>query len=202
MIRKNADSFDGLQPLSVSYEDQTGADRVKDYLLNCLDLFQDNNIIVLCIGTDRATGDALGPLVGSKLSLLNVVPVFGTLEEPVHAVNLADTVQHIRRNYPDCCIIAVDACLGQLKSIGSINVGCGSLKPGAGVKKNLPEVGDIYVTGIVNIGGFMEYFVLQNTRLGLVVKMAEFISSSLGEALLAHKKKRPLYRIRFSEQLS
>ena len=29
-----------------------------------------NDIVILCIGTDRSTGDCLGPLVGHKLKLI------------------------------------------------------------------------------------------------------------------------------------
>jgi putative sporulation protein YyaC len=57
------------------------------------------------------------------------------------------------------------------------------VRPGAGVNKELPPVGDIHMTGIVNVGGFMEYFVLQNTRLNLVVKMSEIIAQSLLKAV-------------------
>ena len=47
-------------------------------------------IVVLCIGTDRSTGDSLGPLVGNKLKFLirNKVHIYGSLECPVHAKNL------------------------------------------------------------------------------------------------------------------
>jgi len=69
--------------------------------------------------------------------------------------------------------------LGNLHSVGSIQVGMGPLKPGAGVNKNLPEVGEVHITGIVNVAGFMEYFVLQNTRLSIVMKMADIISRSI-----------------------
>jgi len=61
-------------------------------------------------------------------------------------------------------------------SIGYITVGEGPLKPGAGVNKELPQVGDAYITGVVNVGGFMEYLVLQNTRLSLVIRMADAIA--------------------------
>ncbi|MEW6230356.1 MAG: DUF1256 domain-containing protein, partial [Bacillota bacterium] len=36
-----------------------------------------------------------------------------------------------------------------------------------------------HVTGIVNVGGYMEYLVLQNTRLCLVMRMAEVIATAL-----------------------
>ena len=143
-----------------------------------------SDIIILCIGTDRSTGDALGPLTGSKLRTLHAHPsVYGTLEQPVHATNLAETLNYIKQNYPKPFIIAVDACLGKMDSIGCVSCGRGSLKPGAAVSKDLPSVGDAYVTGIVNVGGFMEHLVLQSTRLSLVVKMADVIAYSLAYGL-------------------
>jgi putative sporulation protein YyaC len=147
---------------------------------------QESPIVIVCIGTDRSTGDALGPLVGSRLSSLsleNICNIYGTLEHPVHAVNLKDTLQEIERTFANPFIIAVDACLGQLSSVGQVTVGRGPLKPGAGVNKDLPEVGHIHITGIVNVGGFMEYFVLQNTRLSVVMRMAECIAQSLAATL-------------------
>jgi putative sporulation protein YyaC len=142
-------------------------------------------IVILCIGTDRATGDALGPLVGYRLSHYHTLGamVFGTLEQPVHAANLRDTLQRINREIPDNFIIAIDACLGSYGHIGEITVRNGPLKPGSGLKKDLPETGDIHITGIVNQGGFMDFLVLQNTRLGLVMKMSEVIADGLQYAL-------------------
>ncbi|MCM3597253.1 spore protease YyaC [Metabacillus idriensis] len=138
-------------------------------------------IIVLCIGTDRSTGDCLGPLVGTKLidAGLKHFHVYGTLEHPVHAVNLEETIQKIERTFENPYILAIDACLGRLKSVGTFQVGAGPIKPGAGVNKVLPEVGDIHINGIVNVSGFMEFFVLQNTRLHLVMTMASIIAKSI-----------------------
>lgn len=162
----------------------------------------DADLVILCIGTDRSTGDALGPLVGSKLSQYKtgMISLYGTLDEPVHAMNLAETLKAIEANHQQPYIIAIDACLGKLKNVGMINLVDGPLKPGAGVKKELPPVGDIHITGIVNVGGFMEYFVLQNTRLNLVMKMADVISAAIIEAIhqpmiLKHSEKNiPLHQ--------
>ncbi|AFM43540.1 putative sporulation protein YyaC [Desulfosporosinus acidiphilus SJ4] len=142
--------------------------------------------IILCIGTDRSTGDALGPLIGTQLSRLKLpqLLVYGTLDDPVHATNLRDTIQVIRDSYFEPFIIAVDACLGRMDSIGCITLADGPLQPGAGVHKKLPEVGEAHMTGIVNVGGFMEYMVLQNTRLNLVWKMSENISSLISRSYL------------------
>jgi putative sporulation protein YyaC len=145
-------------------------------------------VAVVCVGTDRSTGDALGPLTGHRLKALvpEQAPVFGTLEDPVHAGNLAEKVADIARGFPAHTIVAVDACLGSLENVGTICVGQGALRPGAGVNKVLPPVGDLHVTGVVNVGGFMEYFVLQNTRLHLVMRMSTVIAEGLAGLFAAH----------------
>jgi putative sporulation protein YyaC len=144
-----------------------------------------SQLIILCIGTDRSTGDSLGPLIGTKLTFLGADPemVYGTLENPVHAVNLQETIETIYSKNPCPFIVAVDACLGRSESIGYISIKEGPVQPGTGVNKNLPAIGDLQIVGIVNVGGFMEYMVLQNTRLNLVMKMADLISQGVYAAI-------------------
>ncbi|WP_139693323.1 spore protease YyaC [Sporolactobacillus terrae] len=147
-------------------------------------------IIVVCIGTDRSTGDALGPLVGSYLERhrLPDSKVYGTLQKPVHAVNLHDTLQKIRASYEDPFIIGIDACLGKHQNIGNITIAEGPVLPGAGVNKELLPVGDMNITGIVNVSGFMEYSVLQNTRLNIVMNLAQTIGRCLSVALTSRRR--------------
>lgn len=134
---------------------------------------------IVCIGTDRATGDSLGPAVGSILKKNNYPGrVIGTLETPVHAVNLEQILKE-NNYFQDETVIAIDACLGTSERIGAIALKEGALTPGSGVNKNLPEIGNFHIIGVVNVGGFMEYLVLQNTRLSFVLNMAGIISSSL-----------------------
>lgn len=164
------------------------------YRLERVGALQGNPLVLLCIGTDRSTGDCLGPLVGTKLSATpqDIFIVHGTLEHPVHATNLQEKLEEINNVYHDPVIIAVDASLGSPESVGYITIGDGALRPGAGVHKNLPPVGEIHVTGIVNVGGFMEYMVLQNTRLNLVMRMAEIITKGIlqAAALVAKRETR------------
>ncbi|QDR83073.1 putative sporulation protein YyaC [Sporomusa termitida] len=142
------------------------------------------DIVVLCIGTDRSTGDSLGPLTGTKLKNINLFPhIYGTLDDPVHATNLESMLKSINTAFPAPFVIAVDACLGKLENVGYVTLGQGSLKPGAAVNKDLPPVGNAYITGIVNVGGFMEHLVLQSTRLNLVMKMADTIAHGLSFGL-------------------
>ncbi|MCP3032187.1 spore protease YyaC [Halobacillus sp. A1] len=156
---------------------------MSEQLSECLNQWLPNqkDVIVICIGTDRSTGDALGPLVGSMLrdQPLKTIHVYGTLEEPVHALNLHDTIKAINRLHSKPLVLAIDACLGKKSSIGSVVLGQGSLSPGAALKKDLPDVGDYHISGMVNVGGFMEYVVLQNTRLHIVMSMAAKIAAAL-----------------------
>ncbi|MDT8719312.1 spore protease YyaC [Clostridium sp. 19966] len=177
------------------------------YVLNCLDinasytlsnilfkyildaLEQQKQLVFLCIGTDRSTGDSLGPLIGDKLKFLkgNNISVFGNLESPVHAKNLIDVLALIKDKYSDPFIIAVDACLGSINNVGNIIIEKKPLNPGSAMNKKLPPVGDISITGIVNICGSLEFMVLQNTRLFTVMQLANVISHAIYHSILKVK---------------
>lgn len=176
-INSNKNSVNSFSPYAVCEFSKIILEYLKKYYTNY------NELVIVCIGTDRSTGDSLGPLVGYKLSPLlkkySKVHLLGTLDNPVHAKNLKENIIFIKNTFDKPFVIAIDACLGNIDRIGYVKVEKGPLKPGAGVNKNLPEIGDIHITGIVNISGFMEYIVLQNTRLSIVMKMADVISKSM-----------------------
>ena len=141
----------------------------------------DTQPVFLCIGTDRMTGDCLGPLVGHKLEQHygDKNCIFGTLEHPVHALNLNYAMTRIRLRFSSPFIIVVDAALGLPGHIGNITLAPGSLIPGEGINKTLPPVGDLSITGIVNSCHGNASLLLQNTRLHLVNQMADFIYAGL-----------------------
>lgn len=145
----------------------------------------DRELVWVCVGTDRSTGDSLGPFVGTMLTEAGVPNVYGTLDHPVNAFNLAETLERIKEAHPDACVVGIDACLGKAKSVGSMNLRDGALEPGTGVSKVLPSVGDYNIVGVVNVGGFMEYVVLQSTRLSLVIQMAKSITDFILRSLEA-----------------
>lgn len=141
-----------------------------------------SELVFLCIGSDRVTGDCLGPYIGHQLvERLNThdVYIYGTLKAPVHALNLEKTSRRIRILHPDGLVIAIDASLGQKKHLGYVTIADGALYPGAGVQKELPPVGDIHITGIVNIAGLLEQLTLQTTRLSTVVSLADTITQGI-----------------------
>lgn len=140
-----------------------------------------SEIVFLCIGSDRMTGDCLGPYVGYQLSRCPMpnVFVYGTLSQPVHALNLKKVNAYIKASHPHALIIAIDASLGEKKHLGYVTIGNGALYPGAGVQKELPPVGDIHITGIVNIAGILEQLTLQTTRLSTVISLADTITRGI-----------------------
>ena len=157
--------------------------KVKDYLLNELQpiLNEHRPIIFVCIGTDRSTGDSLGPLVGYKLKYLakNNIHIYGTLEAPIHAKNMVDVLAKIKFSFINPYIIAIDSCLGSFSNIGRVFIQKKPLSPGLALNKQLPSVGEMSITGIVNISGNFEFLVLQNTRLCTVMNLADVISRGI-----------------------
>lgn len=135
-----------------------------------------NDVAFVCIGTDRSCGDSLGPFVGMYLKGLGYKNVYGTIDNPVHALNLRETLGSIPKSK---IVIAIDASLGDGQDIEKFSLIKGSIKPGAGVGKDLGEVGDYAINGCVNIGGHREYMVLSSTRLSRVMKMAKDITSAI-----------------------
>ena len=172
----------------ISYYDTMGEFEAERFAVNLNQLIaeamaekQKAGVIFLCIGTDRSTGDSLGPLIGYKLRGMksSSAAVFGTLERPVHAMNLEEYARLIKNCYHDCLVVAVDASVGNREHVGYLTLGKGSLRPGLGVSKELGAVGDIFITGIV--GGCSSYdpLMLQSVRLSVVMRMADCISRSI-----------------------
>ena len=144
------------------------------------------DVVILCIGTDRSPGDCLGPLVGTFLNEMFVdVHVYGTLDKPVHATNLVNTLEVIHKKHPKGYILAIDACLGKLETIENIIFRNKPLEPGLALKKDLPPVGHSSLMGIVNVGGYMEYLVLQNTRMSITYRLARVMAGIIAQAMIA-----------------
>ena len=147
---------------------------------------ENKEIIILCVGTDRSTGDSLGPIVGDKLKFLvrDNVFIYGNLENPVHAKNISEVKDLILNTHSNPYVIAIDASLRDLQDLGKVIIESKPLNPGLALNKKLPSVGNLSITGVVNISGSLEFMVLQNTRLYIVMKLAETISSGLYHAIL------------------
>ena len=177
MSIKNSDT---INEVKVNFKDKYAVNILSKNLSQRLR----KDTIIVCIGTDRCIGDALGPLVGTLLSRAKYkYPVYGTLKDPIHAVNLKEKMKKINSVHKNSNIIAVDACLGEEKYIGSIQIRHSPIFPGKGVGKNLPSVGHISIVGIVDRFTLDDFFPIHGIRLSLVMDMAEVIGKSLIKAI-------------------
>lgn len=136
--------------------------------------------VIICIGTDKCIGDCLGPLVGTILNINNFpLPVYGSIDNPIHALNINKNLEYIKKTHPNAYIIGIDACLGQESSIGEIHIRNFAIHPGKGVGKSLPEVGDKSIVGIVDSNENADFFYSKSIRLSLIFKMAKVIADGL-----------------------
>ena len=176
------------QKLTIHVNDTNVRPILCNYIIDLLGKQRDignRPIIILCIGSDRYIGDALGPLIGSYLQENTNCTVYGNLDKPVHAGNLVEVIERIERQYCQPIIIAIDACLGKNYEIGNVEIWEGSLAAGIAVGAKLPCVGHISIVGVVNASGYIGYLDLQSTHLGVVMKLSNCIGSAVSEALRA-----------------
>ena len=162
----------------------------KDTYLKVSDFFREENIkkeevIIVCIGTNRTqTIDCLGPFVGSILKEDREfnVPVYGTMINPIHALNMTQCITDIKNIHPKSIIIAIDASLSDDNKIGEIVVEKGWIKPAAGINKEFDGVGDYSIKGFVGPRGInlIEYY----TDLNFIGSMANVIAEGLKKSLV------------------
>lgn len=137
------------------------------------------DIIFVCIGSDRSTGDSFGPIVGSLLQALGFPHVIGTLEEPLDAYAVESQANALINEQK--LIVAIDACLGQDKMVGQLLLKYGPIQPGAATGRRLPLIGHYSIAGVVNQLGPKAYWKLQNTSLQLVLQMASSLRLAVCE---------------------
>ena len=123
----------------------------------------------LCIGTDRSSGDCLGPWIGTLLTEAGFERVVGTLEHPCDAEKLPEVMALLPS---EGTILAIDACLGRPESVGAYLVSAEPLIPARSVGRSFPPLGAYSIAGIVNTAGPKPYWTLQTTSLYRVMNMA------------------------------
>lgn len=156
-------------------------DEPQDFEFNCALLSLGKLPVVLCIGSDRVTGDCLGPIVGQMLVERGANAfVYGTLARPVTALNLKDAVRHIKSAHGDKKVLAIDSSVGKLGDVGKIHIAFGSIAPGSADGKKLPKVGDVSITATVTDPRKTP---LSAVRLGVVYSLATDIADRITRCL-------------------
>lgn len=139
--------------------------------------------VVLCIGSDLAIGDSLGPICGTLLIKKKSCDLFvyGTLKKTITAKEIKYMNDFLHETHPGSPVIAIDAAVGDAGDIGLIKVTNSGIRPGLGANKRLGKVGDIGIIGIVAEKSVFNYSLLNLTRLNLVYRMADIISDAVAD---------------------
>ena len=141
--------------------------------------------VIICVGSDLAVGDSLGPIVGSELKdkFKGKAFVYGSLEAPITAKEIKTVFNTINKLHPKSKILVVDAAVGDEEDIGKIKIKDVGLKPGEGINKDLEKIGDVSIIGIVSNKENSKTSIYNNTRFSLVKKMSNLIVRGILEYL-------------------
>ena len=141
------------------------------------------SLIFVFVGTDANIGDSLGPICGQITDFSNRDCLFyGDLTNTITAKDVPYLVDFLKKTHPSSFIITVDAALGAQDDIGVIKVCKNGIKPGLGVNKDLPAVGDASIIAVVGEKR-LNYGLTGVLRLGAVFKIAKTISDGISEFL-------------------
>jgi len=162
----------------ISYDNRLAPLLIRNNLFACLPPTTEQ-IILLCIGSNRINGDSLGPFVGTLLTGLypQHLTVIGTLKEPLDATNLEKTVNRLDIP-PSTCVLAVDSVIGMQSYVHTIAIRPGPLAAGSALQKNLPAVGDVSIMGVM-LEENTELNELPYTNLHVVYQMARSIAAGI-----------------------
>lgn len=185
------------------YQYKDEFDTIKEEIMHTLEMqmydARKNNeyleILFLCIGTDRITGDCFGPLVGSKLEELlggyNIfnISIYGTLEKNVNYTNIEKTLQIIKKRHKQPYIIVIDAALSKRENIGKIYIQQGKTVLGKGLNKNKIEIGNLSIKAVVGKDYKLpkyNFSILQNISLNMVIRLSNIVAESIVEVIKYH----------------
>ena len=126
----------------------------KEFERRIIDLMKEEeftDIIFLCIGTSKIIGDAIGPIIGTKLksSENKYMHIYGTFENNLNFNNAKNIIEDINRNYKKPCIVSIDAALSNKNKLGDIVIESGYIKLGKALGKCLMFYSHINIKCVV-----------------------------------------------------
>ncbi|MDR1939802.1 MAG: spore protease YyaC [Clostridiales bacterium] len=143
--------------------------------------------VIMCIGSDRVSGDLLGPAVGKILvEEYNLrAYVYGVTGRNINGENIDEYDGFIKKIHGGSVVVAVDACLGPEREIGQIKVSRCGVGAGFAVRKPGKRYGDVGVVGIVAKNSSDNVMQLLSAEYSLVEKLsrkvAEYVFGNMSE---------------------
>ena len=153
-------------------------------------LYKTKMPVIICVGTNKAAGDCLGPLVGSKL--INLLSgkafVYGTMATPVTAKESETIYKTVRFLHPLSKILVVDAGIGNDDEVGVIKVLNGGIKPGLALNKNLSVLGDVSVVGITAPRKNAAEHLIYKANIAVVYRMSNIIATAIADVIIKNEQ--------------
>lgn len=158
-------------------------------IINLIDKKNISNpkITFLCIGTDRVTGDSLGPIVGSNIQKfidskkISNIEVIGNLEKNLNNTNIEEYTEKL-----EDIIIVIDSAISNTYDIGQIIIDEKNIKAREALDNGKDINSNINIKCIVAKNfenDETNFLMLQNVKLGIVLNLAEKVSKSLYEVI-------------------
>lgn len=121
--------------------------RAAKVLMNRFKESNKKEIIIFNVGTNKIIGDSYGPLLGSMLKDTNCkIKTYGTLNNPIHALNLNKISKKVLKKHKDAFVIAIDVSATRYEEdLKKISISQRSINPGAALGKDLNSIGDISI---------------------------------------------------------
>lgn len=153
------------------------------------ELYNKNNKVFLCIGTNKCIGDSLGPRIGEVLNeklYKNNIYVIGNLRENINYSNISDTLNKIYNNIDNPYLILIDSALSNKEYVGNIVINKKGMIIGESLKKEKRKIGNIAIKGIVGENkenNIKNFNILNNVEEEVIEKLSNIISSQIISAL-------------------
>ncbi len=138
--------------------------------------------IIICIGSDLSIGDSFAPIIGTNIYSTfckNGNLIYGTLKKTITAKEIPFLKKYLNHTHPSKKILVIDAAVGKEEDIGLVKFKKGGIMPGGALNKNLGNIGDYSIIGIVAESSILNYSLFNLTRLNLVFEMANKVATSL-----------------------
>lgn len=116
-------------------------------------------LIFLCVGTDKIIGDAIGPIVGTKLEKGlqqndtsdrgKNINIYGKIGNTLNFKNAYGLLSYMKKQYKNPFIITIDAALSENGKVGEIVVNEGKIELGNSLGRCIEWDSHINIKGVV-----------------------------------------------------
>lgn len=164
----------------------------KRFVLQFSNLLKNNSnnqeIVFLCIGTNRVIGDSIGPIVGTnlkkKIDKNRNIKVMGDLENNICYENIKEYIA--RLSFSRSFIVVIDSALSNEENIGKVFVQNKGLKYGESLYKDNSIIGNISIKAVVGKNAynkFKNFKVLRNTSINRVIDLSNIVSNGIAQVM-------------------